>query len=92
MKTSCTLAGRHTLAESIEEKIYLKYLHDSSVQVKHSHRGIIWWLAKPLNTNQKCFFEKGAFKINKTIYVYRSVGIYATKINSCPEKERQGET
>lgn len=37
MKPSCTLVGRHTLAESIEEKkVYLKYLHDSLVQVKHS--------------------------------------------------------
>ena len=56
------LVGRHTLAESIEEESVRKYLHDSLIQVKHSHLfewGIMWWhLVAPPNTNQKCFLKK----------------------------------
>lgn len=34
---------------------------------------------------------KSAFKINTTIYVNRSISINASKVNSCPEKERDEE-
>lgn len=39
----------------------------------------------------KVLLEKSAFKINTTIYVNYSTGIYAIKINPCPEKERDEE-
>lgn len=35
--------------------------------------------------------SKSAFKINTTIYVNHFIGIYAIKVNSCPEKERDEE-
>lgn len=39
----------------------------------------------------KVLLEKVLSKLNTTIYVNHFIGIYAIKVNSCPEKERDKE-